>query len=100
MKPTRMQRIIKGRRYRTDAAALIAHDAFHDGRNYERNGRNTFLFRTQRGNYFAQHQTRREGEQDHLEALQPEDALTLFDSLLVKTVPLETAFPGVEIIDA
>lgn len=100
MKPVNMTRIIQGKRYETQSASLIAHDAFHDGHNWERSGRNTFLFRTRRANFFAQYQTKRPGEDDRLEALDVDAALTLFDSLPVKEVELETAFPGIQIVDA
>lgn len=55
MKPLPMEAIIGGKRYRTETATLIASDAYWDGHNWERAGTNTFLFRTARGNYFAQH---------------------------------------------
>lgn len=100
MKPENMTRIIGGKRYATRTAILIAHDAFFDGRNWERNGRNTFLFQTTRGAYFAQFQTRRAGEADRLEPLDLDAALTLFDTLPEKILTIDAAFPGAVIVDA
>jgi len=95
-----MTRIKDGKRYSTLNATLLASDAFFDGRNWERNGRNTFLFRTPRGAYFAQYQTRRPGETDRLEPLDVDAALTLFDTLTEKALAFEEAFPGAAVVDA
>lgn len=100
MKPEHMTRITGGKRYSTLNATLLASDAFFDGRNWERNGRNTFLFRTPRGAYFAQFQTRRPGETDRLEPLDMDAALTLFDTLPEKALAFEDAFPGAAVVDA
>jgi len=43
--------VIGGKRYNTATAKLIASDAYWDGHNWERRGRNTFMLRTKKGNY-------------------------------------------------
>jgi len=49
MKPDSFNEVIGGKRYRTAASTLIASDAYFDGSNWERHGRNTFLYRTKNG---------------------------------------------------
>ena len=100
MKPIKMNQVIGGKRYRTETSTFIASDAYWDGHNYERRGRNTFLFRTPNGSYFAQHQTQWQGEVDSLEPLSKEEAITLFESLQEKEVDFAEAFPGVKVEDA
>ena len=69
MQPTSMTRIIEGKRYSTDTATLLASDAYWDGNNFERHGRNTFLYRTRKGGYFALHRTCWQGEHDTIQPL-------------------------------
>ena len=95
-----MNEVIGGKRYRTETATLIASDAYWDGHNYERRGRNTFLFKTPKGNYFAQHQTQWQGENDRIEPLDQAEAVSLYESLQEKEVVFEIAFPGVTVEDA
>ena len=100
MNPREMNQVIGGKRYRTETATLIASDAYWDGHNFERRGRNTFLFKTPKGGYFAQHQTCWQGEVDRLEPLVEEEAIALFESLQEKEVDFAEAFPGVTVEDA
>ncbi|MFA5137233.1 MAG: hypothetical protein WC489_07650 [Patescibacteria group bacterium] len=58
MRPGHWNEVISGKRYSTKTANLIADDAYWDGRNYERKGRNKFLFKTRKDNYFLVHRTR------------------------------------------
>jgi len=46
MKPGSMTKVIDRKRYSTDTATLIASDAYWDGSNFERHGRNAWLWRT------------------------------------------------------
>jgi hypothetical protein len=100
MRPREMNEVIGGKRYRTETATLIASDAYWDGHNYERHGRNTFLFRTPKGNYFAQYQSCWQGELDRLEPLSREEAIRLFEELQEKEMDFREAFPGVQIEEA
>ncbi len=52
-----MTAFIGGKRYSTDKAKVIAHDAVWDGTSEERDGRNQFLFKTEDGSYFVQYRT-------------------------------------------
>jgi hypothetical protein len=59
-----MKEICGGKLYDTKTATLIASKRYWDGRNFERRGRNTYLYRTKRGNYFSYHTTCWQGEID------------------------------------
>lgn len=98
--PTEWAEVKNGKRYDVSKAALLAGDDYWDGHNFERHGRNTFLYRTPKGNYFAIHLTRWQGERDTLQPLTPQEAVEMFEELPEKRVSLEEAFPGVTVEDA
>jgi len=102
MKPSvNLERVVDGKRYRVATATLLAHDAYWDGHNFERSGRNTYLYRTPRGGYFAAHLTMWQGEQDRLEPLTEDEARELYEGALTEhEVTYEAAFPGVAVEDA
>ena len=93
MQPRNMNWVVAGKRYRTDKATLVAHDAYWNNYNWEQGGRNTFLFRTSRGNFFAQHQTLAPGEADNIKPLEISEAMHLYQSLHKKEVPFVVIFP-------
>jgi hypothetical protein len=92
--------VIGGKRYKTADSVEIANDAYWDGHNYERRGRNTFLFKTSNGNYFAVYRTQWQGERDTLTPLSQDEAITLWEQLPEHEVSFEEAFPGVQVEDA
>ena len=99
--PSDFTRIVNRRRYSVKSATLIAHDAYWDGHNFERQGRNTFLYRTPKGSYFTVNLTQWQGEQDSLEPIAEEDAIEMYENGLSEhEVPYEEAFPGVTVEDA
>jgi hypothetical protein len=100
MKPCKMSEIIDRKRYDTDTATLIAGNDYWDGNNFERHGRQTFLYRTPKGGYFLQHLTQWQGEQDRLEPITQDEAVSQWESLSERRVDFEEAFPGVKIIEA
>jgi hypothetical protein len=100
MQPQSMMSVVDGKRYRTDTATLLAHDEYWNGHTYEQNGRNTFLFRTRNGNYFAQHQTLLPVITAEIVPLDESGAMTLYHSLYRKEVPFVVAFPCVRTRDA
>jgi hypothetical protein len=100
MRPRSLSIIVNGKRYRTDSACLIASDAFWDGRNWERRGRNTYLFKTLKGNYFAQYQSKRRGEQDYINPITVDEAVQLYENLPQKEVEFAVAFPDIHVEDA
>jgi hypothetical protein len=100
MQPQNMIWIVAGKRYRTDTATLIAHDEYWNGHTWEQGGRNTFLFRTPEGNFFAQHQTLLPGEINRITPLNTTEAIALYQSLHKKEVPFRVVFPDIKVEDA
>jgi CO dehydrogenase/acetyl-CoA synthase epsilon subunit len=100
MKARDMNEVIGGERYKIETATLLAGDDHWDGHNFERHGRNTFLFIGAKGSYFAQHLTLCQGEIDRLEPLSEDEAITLWETLPEKRMDFAEAFPGVEIEEA
>jgi len=95
-----MQCVVGGIRYDVGKATLLASDEYWDGSNFERHGRNTFLYGTLAGRYFRVTLTQWQGERDALEPLSQEEAIELYESLPEQEVSFEEAFPGVEVIEA
>jgi hypothetical protein len=95
-----VEEVIAGIRYDTEKATLIAHDRYWDGNNYERQGRNTYLYVGVNGNYFLAHNTLWQGERDHIEPITEHEAMEYWDLLPEKEVEYEDAFPKAEVEDA
>jgi len=100
MQPQNMIWVVAGKQYRTDKATLVAHDAYWNGYNCEQGGRNTFLFKTPKGNFFAQYQTLLPVETGKIVPLEVDEAVSLYHSLYKKEVPFVVAFPSVKVEDA
>jgi len=100
MGPRKMREVIGGIRYDTEKAQIIAHDCYWDGHNMERQGRNTYLYKTPKGRYFAVHLTLWQGEIDRLEPLTVDEAVALYEQLPEKEVEFEEAFPTVDVEEA
>ncbi|MDD5510937.1 MAG: hypothetical protein PHI12_09005 [Dehalococcoidales bacterium] len=103
MNPRTMTAIIDSKRYNTETATLISGNDYWDGHNYERHGRNTFLYRTAKGAYFAVHQTCWQGENDSIEPLSEDEAVKLYESHDRGgdcRLSFEDAFPGIQIEEA
>ncbi len=99
--PKDFTKIIDRKRYSVSTATLIAHDAYWDGHNYERHGRNTFLYRTPRGRYFTVTLTQWQGESDSLTPVSQDDAIDLYERVLREhEVEYAAAFPDVEVQEA
>ncbi|MBI2952888.1 MAG: hypothetical protein HYY30_01130 [Chloroflexi bacterium] len=95
-----MEQVIGRVRYRVADSILIADDEYWDGHNFERHGRNTFLYRTPKGRYFAVHLTRWQGEWDRIEPLDEDAAYELYEDLPEKQVDVSEAFPSMAIEEA
>lgn len=101
MKPQHMVRIVNGKRYDTDKAQLVASDCYWDGHNWERRGRNRWLWRTAKGVYFVTTQTQWQGERDTLEPVTLDEAVALYEGPLTEhEMSYAEAFPNVTIEDA
>jgi hypothetical protein len=100
MQPENMIWVGAGKRYCTDKATLIAHDEYWNGYNCEQGGRNTFLFKTPKGSFFAQYQTLLPVETGKIVPLEINEAVSLYHSLYKKEVPFVVAFPFIKVEDA
>lgn len=87
-------------RYRVATATLLADDCYWDGHNYERGGRNTFLFRSPTGRYFIVAMSQWQGEpHQQIIPMDEADAEELYNTL-EKRVGYTEAFPSVTVLDA
>lgn len=106
--PENMIRIYDRKRYSVATATLITGDDFWDGHNFERRGRNTWLYRTIGGAYFLVTLTQWQGEQDSLIPVSLEEAITMYEGspnqwgadLTEHRETYAEAFPGVIVEDA
>ncbi len=99
--PENFTRIVDRKRYSTKTATLIASDEYWDGHNFERSGRNTFLYCTPNGAYFTVALSQWQGEQDSLEPITQEEAIALYEGRLSEhEVSYAEAFPGVKVENA
>ena len=94
-----MTAVLGGQSYSTETASLLAHDASWDGRHWDRDGRNIFLFRTANGQYFRQVRTRWARERDYLEAVAPDAAIRLYWKPPERVLTFDEAFPRVTTLE-
>jgi hypothetical protein len=76
-----MEQIINGLRYSTESADLVASDRYWDGNNWERSGRNTYLYKTRNGRFFLHRTSQWQGERDHIEPVNPDEARQYYEDL-------------------
>ncbi len=84
MRPKPMKAVFDGCLYEVsgkDDPNLIASDTYYDGKNFERKGRNKFLFKTLNKRYFMQHRTTNPNEEDYLKPLTQDEAITMYLNL-------------------
>jgi hypothetical protein len=99
--PDNFTRIVNRKRYSTKTATLLAGDDWWDGHNFERSGRQTFLYCTPKGAYFKVCLTQWAGQQDRLIPISQDEAIGLWETTLTEhRVDYEEAFPGVVVEDA
>jgi len=87
-----MRRVIDGKMYDTEKAQLVASDRYWDGSNWDRKGRNTYLYKTAKGNFFLYHTTGWQGERDHIEPVTLEEAKWHYEQLPEYEMEWEEAF--------
>jgi hypothetical protein len=87
-----MKQIVNGIRYDTEKATRIADDRFWDGHNFERYGRNKYLYKSKNGRFFELFETCHQGEVDHIMPLSIEEAKILYEELREHYVEWEDAF--------
>lgn len=90
-----MKKIIDGKSYNTETATMIAGNDWWDGSNFDRFGRNMFLYKTKKGNFFLEHVSRWQGERDCLELISTSDAKKYFAQLSEHRVEWDVAFGDV-----
>jgi hypothetical protein len=101
MKPEHIVRILNKKKYDTATATLIAGDDYWDGHNWERRGRNTYLYRTPKGAYFEVTLSQWQGEQDTLIPVSQDVAITDYENSLTEhEVSYHEAFPDVTVEEA
>jgi hypothetical protein len=98
--PKELTEVIDRKRYSCSTATLLAGNDYWDGSNFERNGRNTFLYRTPNGAFFSVTVSQWQGEDTTLTPLTQDEAIELFEQLREKRLEYSEAFPGVEVKDA
>jgi hypothetical protein len=87
-----MRQIVNGKLYDTEKAQLVAHDRYWDGSNWERHGRNTYLYKTAKGSFFLYHTTLWQGERDYIEPVSKEEAKAYYEQLPEHEMEYEEAF--------
>ena len=87
-----MKQVVDGRLYDTEKADLVASDRYWDGSNFERSGRNTYLYKTAKGNFFLHHTTQWQGERESIEPVSIEEAKEYFERLPEHELEYEAAF--------
>jgi hypothetical protein len=98
MNPRPVTAIINCKRYDTETATLLAGDDWWDGHNYERRGRQRYLYRSARGSFFLVTLSQWQGEpSERLEVVAQEQAIALWEELREHREPFSEAFPGVEL---
>jgi hypothetical protein len=87
-----MRQVVNGKLYDTEKAQLVAHDRYWDGHNWDRQGRNTYLYKTAKGNYFLCHTTLWQGERDYIEPVSEQEARYWYEQLPEHELEYEEAF--------
>lgn len=98
--PEQYEAVINRKRYSVETATLLAGNDHWDGHNFERGGRNRFLYRTPKGNYFLITLSCWQGETTQLIPVDQDEAISEYESMQEQRVEFEEAFPGVEITEA
>ena len=103
MRPNDFTTIIDRKRYDTASATLLSGDDYWDGHNFERSGRNTFLYRTPKGSYFFYSMSQWQGEDyETIEPCTRDEAIEFYENCRDddQCVKYADAFPGVVVVDA
>lgn len=87
-----MEAIIEGLKYDTATATEIASDEYFDGSSSDRNGRNTYLYKTKKERFFVYRTTRWQGERNSIQPVSKDDAMSLYEELPEHPLSYEEAF--------
>ena len=98
---TKFERIIGRKKYSVETATCITADDYWDGHNFERSGRQTWLYRTPKGAFFTVTRSQWQGEQDSLTPITEGEAIELYEGRLSEhRVGYAEAFPDVVVEEA
>ena len=78
--------------YDTEKADRVASDEYFDGSNWDRGGRNTYLYKTKKGNFFIHHKTMWQSELDRLEDITEIEARKYYEILPEYDMEYKEAF--------
>lgn len=87
-----MKQIVNGLLYNTETATLVASDRYWDGSNYDRRGRNQYLYKTVKGNYFLYITTMWAGERNSIVPVTKDEAMGYYEILPETEMEYEEAF--------
>ncbi len=87
-----MRQIVDGKLYDTEKARLVASDRYWDGSNWDRHGRNVYLYKTVKGSFFLYRTTRWQGERDYIEPVTKEEAKYWYEQLPEHEMEYEEVF--------
>ena len=87
-----MKQIIDGKLYDTEKADRVASDEYFDGSNWDRSGRNKYLYKTKKGNFFIHYKTMWQGELDRLEDITEIEARKYYEILPEHDMEYKEAF--------
>ena len=92
-----MRTIIKRKIYDTETADCVADDRYWDVKNQ---GRNTYLYKTKKGNFFMLNTTRWQGENNTITPLSENEAVDRYDKLQEHHQEFEEVFPNIKVEEA
>lgn len=101
--PDNMTAVINRKRYSTATATLLAGNDWWDGHNWERSGRQRYLYRTPKGALFFVNLTQWQGEASNIEPADEDEALEFFETCArreTNRLDFDAAFPKVVIEEA
>ena len=87
-----MKQVINRKLFDTETANIVATNKYWDGSNWDRNGRSQTLYRTSKGRFFIHYETRWQGERDHLNVINDEEAKNLYEILPEHEMAYKDAF--------
>lgn len=101
--PDTYSEIVERKRYAVETSTRVAGDDWWDGSNFERRGRNSWLYRTPRGAFFVVTRSQWQGEPGtSLRPVTQDEAVTFWEACVRDSdrLAFEDAFPGVKVEDA
>lgn len=95
MRPIKIKKEIENKVFCTEKAVIIAHDFFWDGKSFERDGLNHYLYRSAGNEYFMVRLTIYPNEKNDLIPLKQKTAIDIYNLLPKKQIPFRESFQGI-----